>query len=234
MPPSTAMPARIPDPIARMAAIPLTLKLTLTAFVALLVPIYLDQYGVTNFLYFCDCALLMTTVGVWLESSLLISMAAVGITAIQTLWLADFLGHLLGFTVIGMTSYMFDGATPLYLRGLSLFHAWLPLLLLWLVHRLGYHPLALPAWTILGSVLMLISYLFLPAPPASVQHPLEPVNVNLVYGPSAAHPQTAMPPLAYLLLLLIGLPLVGYLPIHAFLRWWCPPPALVTPPDPWP
>jgi hypothetical protein len=210
------------------ALIPLSAKLTLTAFVALLVPIYLDRYGPTNFLYFCDCSLLMTTVGIWLESSLLISMATVGIAAIQTLWMVDFIGHMLGFSVIGMTSYMFDATTPLYLRGLSLFHAWLPLLLLWLVQRVGYQPLALPAWTILATILLLVSYLFLPAPPAPPQHPLEPVNVNLAYGLTDAHPQTAMPPLVYLALLLFGLPLVFYFPTHVVLRWWCRTPATGT------
>lgn len=228
---SPAVPAAIPG---RPALIPLSVKVTLSAFVALLVPIYLERYGVTNFLYFCDGALLMTTVGVWLESSLLISMAAVGITAIQALWMVDFIGHIMGFSVIGMTKYMFDTATPLYLRGFSLFHGWLPLLLLWLVHRLGYHVLALPAWTILATVLMLISYFCLPAPPAPPQHPLEPVNVNLVYGLTDAHPQTAMPPLVYLLLLVIGLPLLCYLPSHVFLRWWCPPPRRAVAADAWP
>jgi hypothetical protein len=222
MPSAPAVP--VPS-AARHGRIPLSVKLALTAFVGVLVPIYLARYGATNFLYFCDCALLLTVVGVWSESALLISMPAVGIIAVQSLWIVDFLGHALGLQVIGMTDYMFDPATPLYLRGLSLFHAWLPFLLLWLVHRLGYHPLALPAWTLLGTVLMIISYACLPAPPAPAQHPLEPVNVNLVFGFSATRPQTAMPASWYLLLLLAGMPLLCYLPTHAVLRWWCRPAA---------
>ena len=39
-------------------------------FVAVLVPVYLRDYGPTNFLYFCDVALLMTLVAIWTESSL--------------------------------------------------------------------------------------------------------------------------------------------------------------------
>ncbi len=222
----TALPASLP---AQPARIPLSARLALTAFATVLVPVYLDRYGPTNFLYFCDCALLMTVVGVWTASSLLISMAAVGIVAVQSVWMVDFLGHLLGLQVIGMTDYMFDAATPLPLRGLSLFHAWLPLLLLWLVHRLGYHPLALPAWTALGTALMIISYTCLPAPPAPPDHPLEPVNVNLVFGFSDQRPQAAMPAGWYLLLLLLGMPLLGYLPTHALLRWWCRPAGPGTP-----
>jgi hypothetical protein len=221
---------RAPLPALRLC-VPLSVKLVLTAFVAVLVPIYVDHYGAANFLYFCDCALLMTAVGVWFESSLVISMSAVGIVAVQTLWMVDFLGHALGLQVIGMTDYMFEPSTPLYLRGLSLFHAWLPLLLLWLVHRLGYHPLALPAWTTLGTMLMIISYTCLPGPPAPADHPLEPVNVNLVFGFSDARPQAAMPGFWYLLLLLVGMPALCYYPTHVVLRWWCRPSASRAPLD---
>ena len=39
--------------------IPIAVKLAYTAFCAVLIPIYLRNYGPTNFLYFCDVALLM-------------------------------------------------------------------------------------------------------------------------------------------------------------------------------
>ena len=58
--------------------IPLWLKLAYTVFMAVLVPIYLRNYGPTNFLYFCDVALIITLVGIWIESPLLVSMCAVG------------------------------------------------------------------------------------------------------------------------------------------------------------
>ena len=76
--------------------IPLWLKLAYTAFMAVLVPVYLGNYGPTNFLYFCDVAMIITLVGIWIESPLLVSMCAVGIIASQTLWLIDFLSHLIG------------------------------------------------------------------------------------------------------------------------------------------
>jgi len=46
--------------------IPLWLKLAYTAFMAVLVPVYLRNYGPTNFLYFCDFALIITLVGIWI------------------------------------------------------------------------------------------------------------------------------------------------------------------------
>ena len=60
--------------------VPLWLKLAYTAFMAVLVPVYWHYYGPTNFLYFCDLALLITLVGIWIESPLLVSMCAVGIS----------------------------------------------------------------------------------------------------------------------------------------------------------
>ena len=76
--------------------IPLWLKLAYTGFMAVLVPVHLRNYGPTNFLYFCDVALIITLVGIWIESPLLVSMCAVGIIASQTLWLIDFFSNLIG------------------------------------------------------------------------------------------------------------------------------------------
>ena len=81
--------------------IPLFAKLSGTLFLAVLVPVYLHTYGPTNFLWFCDAALLLTVAGMWLESSLLISMCAVGILLPQGLWLVDFGGNLLGIHFLG-------------------------------------------------------------------------------------------------------------------------------------
>ena len=51
--------------------IPLAAKVIVTAFLAVLVPVYLHTYGPTNFLWFCDAALILTVAGMWLESPLL-------------------------------------------------------------------------------------------------------------------------------------------------------------------
>ena len=118
--------------------VPLWLKLAYTAFMAVLVPVYWHYYGPTNFLYFCDLALLITLVGIWIESPLLVSMCAVGILAPQALWVADFLSTLGGLSLIGMTAYMFNNEDSLFLRGLSLYHGWVPFLLGYLVWALGF------------------------------------------------------------------------------------------------
>ena len=128
----------------RGGRVPLWLKVAYTAFVAVLAPYYLQQYGALNFLWFCDVALLMTLPALWLESPLLASMGAVGITLPQVLWASDFLVRLCtGQHIVNLTEYMFDPDKPLFVRGLSLFHGWLPFLLLWMVWRLGYDRRAL-------------------------------------------------------------------------------------------
>ena len=48
------------------------------------------------------------------------------------------IAHAAGYSLTGMTDYMFEVKYPLFTRGLSLFHFWLPLVLLWIVARLGY------------------------------------------------------------------------------------------------
>lgn len=202
------------------AQIPLLVKLAYTAFMAVLVPVYLRKYGPTNFLYFCDVALLLTLAGIWRESALLLSIATVGILVAQIFWLCDFFGRLLGLPMTGMTAYMFDANRSRFLRGLSLFHGWLPLLLLYLLTCTGYDPRALPIWTAMGTVLILVCYFLMPAP--SPQRGLEPVNINYVYGFSDDRPQRWMSQRAWLMVTLIGFPLVLYLPAHGLMVWWMP------------
>ena len=144
--------------------VPLWLKLAYTTFMALLVPVYWHYYGPTNFLYFCDVALLITLVGIWIESPFLVSLCAVGILALEALWVADFLSTLVGFSPIGVTSYMFNHDNPLFLRGLSLYHGWLPFLLVYLVRAFGYDSRALLAWILVAWLLWLVCFFFMPPP----------------------------------------------------------------------
>jgi hypothetical protein len=163
----------------------------------------------------------------WLESSLLISMCAVGILLPQCLWLADFGGNLMGFHLMGLTSYMFDPQLPLFTRGLSLFHGWLPLLLVWLLFRLGYDKRALTAWTVLAAGLVLVCCFFTPPAGAHLANPNIPINLNYVYGFDNRQPQHWVNQNLYVILWLAGLWLAAFLPTHLVLRniFAVPPPA---------
>jgi hypothetical protein len=198
--------------------IPLAAKVAATAFLAVLVSIYLHTYGPTNFLWFCDAALILTVTGMWLESSLLISMCAVGILLPQSLWLVDFGGNFLGFHFLNLTSYMFDHQLPLFTRGLSLFHGWLPLLLVWLLVRLGFDQRALAAWTVLAAGLLLVCYFFTPPAGTHPANPNLPVNINYVYGFNDQQPQTWVNQNLYVGLWFGVLWLVAFLPTHLALQ----------------
>jgi hypothetical protein len=199
--------------------IPLVVKLLYTVFVCVLVTQYWIDYGPTNFLYFCDVALLMTVPALWLESPVLASMPAVGITLAQLLWQIDFIGGLFGFNLIGIAHYMFISESSLYLRALSFFHFWLPLLLLYAVWRLGYDRRAFAGWTAVSTVLVLVAYFLMPAPPRPADNPNAIVNINYVYGlHDDQPPQTWMPPLVWVGLILVGLPLCLYGPTHLIFK----------------
>lgn len=114
----------------------------------------------------------------------------------------------------GMTDYMFDPGKSLFLRGLSLFHGWLPLLLIWLVAKLGYDRRALKAWTLLAIGLCLIAYFWLPPAGAELSDPNLPRNVNYVFGFDDARPQQWMPAPAYLIAWITLLTGIIYVPTH--------------------
>jgi hypothetical protein len=193
--------------------LPLWVKLANTAFVCVLVPAYWAYYGPANFLWFSDIALFLAVAALWWESAFLAGVAAVSVTPLELAWSADFLLHLAGAPSFGLTGYMFEPDRPLFIRGLSLFHLWLPFLLLWLVWRLGYDRRAWLALTVLAWVVLPVCY-FLTDPTR---------NINWVLG-LGTKPQDWLPPGLYLALLMLAFPLGVYLPTHLVLCWLFPPP----------
>ena len=202
--------------------LPLWLKLVYTAFMAVLVPVYWANYGPTNFLYFCDVALLITLVAVWSEGALLVSMCAVGIIGSQPLWVIDFLSNLVGLPLTGLTDYMFAADHSLFLRSLSLFHGWLPFLLVYLVWRLGYDGRGLPAWTVLAWMLIVICFFFMPPPQPNPG--LTPVNIDYVWGFSDIEAQHWISPALWVAGLMILMPILLFVPTHFLLRRVMPKP----------
>jgi len=184
--------------------IPLGLKVVYTIFVCALVPIYLRAYGPANFLWFSDIALLALVPALWLENGLLVSMLAISVVFFEVLWNLDFFFRLAtAKSLIGLSAYMFDPGIPLFIRGLSSFHIALPLLLLWMVHRLGYDHRAFLWQTIVALVVLPFSY--------RVSNARE--NVNWVYG-LGENPQRILPAPLFVILLMLLFPLAVYLPTH--------------------
>jgi len=192
--------------------VPLVVKIAFTAFMAVLVPVYWHYYGPTNFLYFCDIAMILTLIAIWPENALLISTCTVGILVPQAIWVADFLTGLTGISLTGMTAYMFDAGRSLFLRLLSLFHGWLPFLLIYLAWRIGYDRRAIFLATALTWLILPICFFLMPPPNP---HPgLTPVNINYVWGLSDYAAQAWMPPNVWFGGMLIGIPLVIFAPTH--------------------
>ena len=105
-------------------------KILHTVFACVVVPVYWYKYGPQNFLWFSDLALILSVIALWRESSLLASTQALSVLVFEIIWSVDFLsGLVLGEPMLGVSPYMFDPEYPLWLRALSLFHLWLPPLL---------------------------------------------------------------------------------------------------------
>jgi len=188
--------------------IALSLKLTYSIFVAWVIPIYWKQYGPANYLWFSDVALILLVPALWLESKLFFSALAVSVVLLELLWNVDFFVRLLTRSqLVGLSDYMFDSTISRSIRALSLFHVFLPAILIWYVYRLGYDSRAFLVQTFSAWVVLLLSF-FLTKPKD---------NINWVYG-FGKKPQTRLPKVIHLLLLMLGLPVLVYLPSHLVLK----------------
>lgn len=221
------MTAAPPPPRRR---IPLWVKVFCTLFLFVLVPVYWADYGPANFLWFCDAGLVVTTIGLWLESPLLISMSAVALAAPQGVWAIDFLS---GGRLLGISDYMFNPDLPLFIRFLSTFHLWLPILLVWLTWRIGYDRRAAVFQSLLLVALLVASYLLTDPRRPPRGYPNAAVNVNRVYGIGTTEVQTRMPPLVFLGLEILFYLGCVYLRTHLVFRKLFPPPGrTIAPPGP--
>lgn len=188
--------------------IPLWLKLSWTAWVVAWAAVYWRQYGLQNFLFFCDLGNFFIAIALWFESSLIFSWQATGLLLFQTLFTVDLASALVsGKHMIGGTEYMLDPHVPLWIRLLSLFHVVAPPLLLWAIWRLGYDPRGWKYQTLTTWIVVPINYLWRPG-----------YNVNWARGPFL-HEQHVVPGLVYLLSYLIFIPAVVYYPTHRLLVW---------------
>lgn len=187
--------------------LPVWLKIAYSAFVVVLVRAYLRQYGAGNFLWFSDVALLLGCVALWLEHPLLASMQAIAVVVIESLWIVEFAVRLTtGARLTGLTGYMFDASISKFVRALSLFHVWLPIVLVWMVWRLGYDGRAFMYQTLLGSTVLVASF-FLTSPRE---------NVNLVHRWGRFRGASA------LACTLLTSPLVLFLPAHLVFSYVMP------------
>lgn len=186
----------------------LSWKLGYTAFVLVIVLVWRHHYGWRNLLWFSDIALIGAVPAMWFESTAIASVLGVAVLLPEILWNVDFgLRLLLRRRITGLTDYMFEAERPRLLRGLSLFHVPLPLVLVWLLLQYGYDAkVGLAGAIVLAAVVLPWS--------RAVSTPER--NINWTYGLGASRP--ALPPALYLALLFAGFVLVVFVPTHFMLR----------------
>src|ERR1700692_3951636 len=128
-----AMPPPVQTPIPRQ------LKWAALVWMLIWLPVYWRTWGASNFVHLCDVAVILTAIGIWTNSELLISSKAVSALLVDMAWALDAgLRLFTGSHLIGGTEYLFDASKPLWIRLLSLYHLVLPVMLLWLLYRVGY------------------------------------------------------------------------------------------------
>ena len=132
---------------------------------------------------------------------------ALSVIVAQSVWCLDLaIRSLSGRPWLGATEHLFDPDVALGLKLGALFHVAVPPLVLWGLWRIGYDR---RGWLLQTG----IAWVVLPASHFAVPQG----NLNFVRGPFDS-PQTLLPPLVYLLVLMLGYPLVLYLPSHLLLR----------------
>ncbi len=189
--------------------IPLWFKITFSALFAVTVISNIINYSFIDLLWFCDVSIILAFFGLWFESSLLLSMAALSAVGPQLVWQLDYFFQMItGKSLFGFTDYMFAPDYPVYNYIVSLFHLWMPFMLLYTLWVVRYSSKALPVQTLTGSAIILLSYLitddmFSPAG-----------NLNKVYGPIDSAPQTWMHPWLWVAVVMVFCVLCIYLPTH--------------------
>jgi len=202
--------ASLPSPPSRL---PTQIRWGALCWLLIWIPAYWHTWGAANFLHLCDLAVVLTCVGLWSNSALLLSSQAVSSLLIDTTWAVDAAARFLsGRHLIGGTEYLFDTNFPLWVRMLSLFHVVMPFLLLWALNRVGYNR---GGWILQCAIAIPVVVLSrLAATPKT--------NINFVYTDPFFHRAWGPAPL-HILAVLVFLAFVVYLPTHLLLcRFFLP------------
>jgi len=184
------------------------LKFGLLLLLFFLIPAYWHYYGLENFLWLSDIGLFLTFLALWLESGLLMSIAATGMMLVELAWCVDFFIDLIfGLNLISLSDYMFNSSYPLWLRAVSLFHVVTPIIWILYLRQFGYVRQAI--WYVLIGYLLVLGITFYFTLPAE--------NINWVFLPTVIQgwpiSQKSWP-----IFLAITFPLAIFIPTHLLCR----------------
>ena len=186
--------------------IPAVLRWGSLVWLAIWIPAYWRTWGAVNFLHLCDIAVALTCAGFIFRSRLLLSSQAVASLLVDGVWIADIAWKLAFHRyLLGGEEYMFDSHYSLFVRLLSLFHAAIPVLLLWTLWRIGYDR---RAW-LLQSAIALAVFI--------ASRFTDPVlNMNYTFADPFFHRQWGSAP-THLLVIFAFMVFIVYVPTHFLL-----------------
>lgn len=187
-----------PDPVLRRVAAGFTVWMVLWAGVILW------AHGPQNFFWLCNIAQFIVLYSLWTGHRLLLSSQAGTVVFVGLFWTPDFLlGAVSGGAWANFTGYMFTPDIPLLARGASLYHIFMPVLVIWAVQRLGYDRRGPWLQTVLALAVLPATRLF-----------TEPErNINWLTAPLGIE-QVWMPDTAFVAVMMLLYPLLLFWPGH--------------------
>ena len=189
--------------------IPLTVRLGFSLWMIFWVSVVLTNHGPQNFFWLCNLAQFIILYVVWSGNRLLLSSQAGMVCLVGVVWTLDFIVALAlgGNSLTGFTAYMFSDELALIARAVSLYHVFLPPLVLWLVWHIGYDSRGVWLQSGIGALAVIGGWLF--------TDPERNINwVHIVFGAE----QAWMPEMAWVALLVVAYPLLIFLPGHFLIR----------------
>ncbi len=184
-----------------------SLRIAALVWLVVWIPIYWRTWGASNFLQFCDIAVILTCVGLLANSRLLLSSQAVVSPRVDLAGMVDAASQLFfRHRLTGGTDYLFAAQYPLAIRLLSLFHVVLPFLLIWVLYRVGYDSRGFVLQSVVTAVAFAASRFTTPAK-----------NMNFAFTDPFFRRQWG-PPAVHIAVSLLFMILAVYLPTHIFLQ----------------
>jgi len=186
------------------------LKMLCTLYGAIIGWHYWKSYGPQNFLWISDIGLFITLAALWFESPSLVSICLVSFLIPELLWNLDFFIALItGYSITGMSGYMFDAHYSLFLRSLSLFHLLLPPFWIGVAIYWGYDSRVIFYAIPMIWIILILTYFY--TDPAA--------NINWIFMPQERN-WKRISGTTWLIVMLIGYPLLVCVPTHVLAQYF--------------
>lgn len=184
-------------------------RIVFTVWMAVWTPVILWAYGPQNFLWLCNVAQFLVLYALWAGDRFILSSQAGTVCLIGLVWVLDFIPAIItGGATAMITAYMFNPEYPMPTRIASMYHVFLPALILWVLYRRGYDRRGPWLQCAIGGLAIIGTWLL-----------TDPErNVNWVAAPFHTE-QVWMPDVVWVVVMLVLGPLLIYWPGHGLVLW---------------